>query len=158
MAKIFVNRSIDLAVERAWTAQNGATRTTLVLVSKVGSSGPTIDKECYNGSIGKLAKGNHAFIYINPPSAHATPDEDSRVLGIFLNTECGFELKEGEEWFAGSSVGGPDNSESKFGVYEVGALVYVPTYMNRKPASYFKLTNEGWIKLTTVTNNAEGTV
>ena len=155
MAKIFVNRPIDLSVERAWTAQNGSTKHTLVLISKLGETGPTtVPNVPITAMYGKLIKGNHSFIYLNPPSEFPAAGDDNRILGIFLNEECGYEVKEGEELFASSSIGGPDNSESKFGIYEEGTLLYVTTYMNRKPASYHKLTSNGWITLTPI----EGTI
>ena len=70
--------------------------------------------------------------------------EDDRIFGIFLNKAYGFTLVRGKEIVSFSSIGGYGNSESKIGIYEVGTLLVVHTYKNRRPASYWELTKEGW--------------
>lgn len=138
MAKIFFNLPIGKE-ERAWEVSNGATRTNLVLVNKTG-------RECKAdgyliASIGFLNKGNHSFLFINPQ----TGSNDPRTLGVFLNNRCGYRVVSGEELFSASSVGGPGNSESKFGVYSSGTVIASATYKMRDGENFWVLNAvNGW--------------
>ena len=129
---IFCNQELN-GNGQIWSAKNGATRRTLVVISKIPFSGNVIP-----GKLGFLQKGNHAFIFINE-------GESKEKFGLFLNSSYGYTLIEGEEIFGDSSAGGYGNSCSQFGIYKIGALIKVHTYKNRNTASYFRLTNEGWI-------------
>ena len=138
MAIIHVNEKIKNR-EEAWKASNGKTRPTLVVVNKAGVEGKT-----FRASLGTLHKGNHSFIFINEEKK-----PDDRVLGIFLNSHCGYAVveehsPEGAEIFSGSSEGGPKNSESKFGIYKLGTTIEVFSYANRGGETFFRLTEEGW--------------
>ncbi len=122
------------AKERAWSAKNGATRRELIVVNKIGV-------EIESGAdcrIGKLDKGNHSFLFINP-------GHDDRVLGVFLCGEYGYTVKEGEELWTSSSIGGYGNSESRIGIYGMGTLIYTHTYKNRQTGTYYRLTELGWV-------------
>jgi hypothetical protein len=140
--KLFINNSmLPLNQEgKVWEAQNGATRRTLVVINKIAvSDGQVNFIDC---SLGFLDKGNHSFIFINPNKFN-----DDRILGLFLNRECGFKVVEGNEMYSNNSIGGYGNSESKFGIYEVGTIIEVTTYKNRKTPTYYKLTTDGWVNL-----------
>lgn len=129
---IYFNRDLP-EDEKAWGAKNGATRRELVIINKLG-------KEISGGidcRIGKLDKGNHSFLFVNP-------GHDDRILGVFLLDGCGYTVKEGTEVWTASSVGGYGNSESRIGIYEVGALIYTHTYKNRQTGHYYRLTKDGW--------------
>ena len=136
---LFCNK--DLAVsEKCWTASNGATRKTLCLINKTGKD---IEKKFgIDCRVGFLNKGNHSFIFMNP----GKPNND-RIIGLFLNTDYGYDLIEGEELFSNSSFGGPGNSESKFGIYVIGSLIAERSYKNRRGENYSRLTAKGWEKV-----------
>ena len=131
---IYFNQKLS-EEEKAWSAKNGATRRELVVINKLG-----IEVESDSGvncRIGKLDKGNHSFLFLNP-------GHDDRTLGVFLLNGYGYTVKEGQEVWTASSVGGYGNSVSRVGIYEVGALIYTHTYKNRKAGSYYRLTEKGW--------------
>jgi hypothetical protein len=124
--------------EKAWSAKNGATRRELIVINKLGKEIET-GVDC---RIGKLDKGNHSFLFLNP-------GHDDRVLGVFLLNGYGYTVKEGEEVWTASSVGGYGNSESRIGIYSVGTLIYTHTYKNRRAGEYFRLTENGWEEVPT---------
>ena len=137
MAKVFFNQRLNFTIQgEIWRAKNGATRRDLKLINKV-SSDKNVD--FIEAQLGKLDKGNHSFIFINEPKK-----SDNRILGVFLNSEYAYDVVEGKEIFSNYSSGGPGNSCSQFGIYELGTLLKVHTYKNRRPASYYRLTEEGW--------------
>lgn len=138
MATILINIAVKLVSGESWHACNGATRNHLILVNKTNIEGSFSQIEAQVG----FYEGNRkSLIFLTPK------ESDKRVLGLFLNTECGYSVVRGKELFSASSVGGPKNSESQFGIYEVGAVLKVHTYANRKPASFFKLTSNGWKRI-----------
>ena len=141
MAKVFFNKALDFSREQVWYAQNGAKRRTLIIVNKLGNVGENVTN--INADVGVFEKGNHSFIFLNPE----TERTKGRTLGIFLNNSCGYRLKTGESRFVASSVGGYGNSESKFGVYEVGAVIAVHSYKNRQGDTYYKLLASGWVEM-----------
>ena len=131
---IYFNQNLP-EEERAWSAKNGATRRELVIINKLGKEiNAGIGIDC---RVGKLDKGNHSFLFINP-------GHDDRVLGVFLNNAYGYTVKEGEELWTASSIGGYGNSESRMGIYTVGTLIYNHTDKNRQTVSYYRLTDNGW--------------
>jgi len=137
MAKLYVNvklnfKSLD---EKIWSAKNGATRRTLVVISKLGDIG---NKDCLICRVGWLNKGNHSFIFLNPSN------KDDQILGLFLDHSYGYSLIKGKELFSASSVGGYGNSESKFGIYTLGTILKCETYKNRNGYDYYELTHSGW--------------
>ena len=121
-----------------WSACNGATRRKLVIVNKLGVA---IEANC--GIDCRIAKidGAHESVLL------ITPGHDSRTLGVFFLNGYGYTVKEGTEIWTASSVGGYGNSESRVGVYQVGTLIYVHTYKNRRAGTYHRLTNEGWTEV-----------
>lgn len=136
MAKVFINAAVELVNGESWHISNGATRNHLILVNKTEIQGKCSQIEAQVG----FYEGNRkSLIFLNPPK-----EADKRVLGIFLNTSCGYTVVRGKELFSASSIGGPKNSESGFGVYEVGTVLKVHTYANRQPASFYELTPTGW--------------
>jgi hypothetical protein len=135
MAKIIFNRELDFNGEKIWTAKNGATKRELVLVNKLGDLGK---KEVIIGKVGWLNKGNHSFIFLNQS------EKTEKVLGIFLNSQYSYTLKKGKEIFSNSSVGGYGNSESKFGIYELGTILEVHSYKHRRGNDYYELRSSGW--------------
>lgn len=140
MAKVFCNSRLDLSKEgQVWSASNGATRRTLVVINKINGSDQAV---CFNAQVGFLDKGNHSFIFINPAR-----EGDNRVFGLFLNSDYAYQVLEGKEVFTNYSQGGYGNSCSQFGIYEVGALLEVNTYKNRQTPSYYRLTVNGWINI-----------
>ncbi|NMB01406.1 MAG: hypothetical protein GX971_07825 [Firmicutes bacterium] len=143
MAKVWISERLDFSVERVWTACNGATRRRLVVVNKLNlnTEGKTIN--CVEASLGYLDKGKHSFIFLNPPRPN-----DKRVLGLFLCSGYGYRVIEGDELYTASSVGGPGNSESRFGVYAPGTLIACASYKMRRGESFYRLDPEnGWVYL-----------
>ena len=131
---IFCNQELESNGNgQIWSAKNGATRRTLVVISKIPFSGNVIQ-----GKLGFLQKGNHAFIFINE-------GESRENYGLFLNSSYGYTLLEGEEIFGDSSAGGYGNSCSRFGIYRIGALIKAHTYKNRHTPSFSRLTETGWV-------------
>jgi hypothetical protein len=139
---VFFNKQIDFSNETVWQRQNGATRRTLVLINKIRGLGEADKIE--NAKVGFLNKGNHAFIFINPPDKG---QHDDRILGIFLNSKYGYSVLEGEELYGNYSQGGPGNSCSQFGIYTPGTLIEVDTYKHRTTPRYYRLTETGWIEV-----------
>lgn len=137
MAKIYSNIELSLDQQgEIWSASNGATRRTLVVINKINEQ----PGNYFRAKLGTLDKGNHSFIFINEEERN-----DERVLGLFLNSEYGYQVLEGNELFTNYSLGGSGNSCSQFGIYEVGTLLEVNTYKNRNTPSYYRLTESGWI-------------
>jgi len=136
MAKIYSNIELSLDQQgEIWSASNGATRRTLVVINKINEQ----PGNYFRAKLGTLDKGNHSFIFINEEERN-----DERVLGLFLNYEYGYQVLEGNELFTNYSLGGYGNSCSQFGIYEVGTLLEVNTYKNRNTPSYYRLTESGW--------------
>ncbi len=120
MAKIYSNIELSLDQQgEIWSASNGATRRTLVVINKINEQ-PGI---YFRAKLGTLDKGNHSFIFINEEK-----DNDERVLGLFLNSDYGYQVLEGKELFSNYSSGGYGNSCSQFGIYELGSLLEINTY------------------------------
>lgn len=143
MAKVWFSEKLNFENERIWTACNGATRRRLVVVNKLGTIGENVN--FVEAQLGFLNKGNHSFIFINPPRK-----DDDRILGLFLCRGYGYRVVEGEELFTASSVGGPGNSESRFGVYTVGTLIACASYKMRRGETFYRLDPEyGWLWLGT---------
>ena len=140
MAKIYLSSHIEMKEGEVWHVSNGATRNHLILVNKTSEVGGGV-KELH-AQVGFYEGNRKSLIFLNEPRVG-----DTRVLGIFLNTSCGYELIAGEELFAASSVGGPKNSESRFGVYTVGSVIRENSYANRSPASFWELSVEGWVRI-----------
>lgn len=139
MSKIYSNIELHLDQQGViWSASNGATRRSLVVINKT-----TTNEEhgnYFRAQLGFLDKGNHSFIFINEEKGN-----DERILGLFFNTNCAYQILEGKELFANYSSGGGGNSCSRFGIYEVGTLLEVNTYKNRNTPSYYRLTESGWV-------------
>ena len=122
-----------------WRQKNGATRKELLVVNKLGVNIPqNMPVQC---SLGTLEKNKKAYLFINKNA------QDNRVFGVFLNSYCGFTLKDGEAVFEADSTGGYGNSQSKMGVYKVGALVAVHSYKNRGGDVFYRLTEKGWVEI-----------
>lgn len=153
--KVFFNQGLpakgesEKFPEQVWVAQNGATRRTLVVINKTGMEIPA--NQPFRCQLGFLNKGNHSFIFINPPRKG-----DNRTMGVFLNTAQGFDVinKYGAEAekdgvvFSASSVGGYGNSESRMAVIRPGFFVAENSYKNRRGYYYWRFDpEEGWIDL-----------
>jgi hypothetical protein len=137
--KVIFNRSLnfDRLKERIWSAQNGATRRTLVVVSKLKLQAE--DAQSIFAQVGWLDKGNHSFIFLNPER------KDSRkIVGLFLCSGYGYSVVKGTELYTASSVGGYGNSESRFGLYEPGTIIAESSYKNRQGEDYYRLTSDRW--------------
>jgi hypothetical protein len=135
MAKVILNKKLNFDKERIWTAKNGATRRELVLVNKLGDIGKT---KSVVSKVGFIKKGNTSFIYLNPS------EKTDKTIGIFLCESYGYTLKKGEEIFVSSSYGGYGNSESKFGIYELGTILEVHSYKHRRGDNYYELRSSDW--------------
>lgn len=136
MAKIFCNIKLNLNEEICWEAKNGATRRHLKVISKLGIE---TDTHAFLAQIGTLDKGNHSFIFLNEPKT-----DDTRILGLFLNSSYSYDVVQGKALFENHSSGGYGNSCSTFGIYELNSVLKVHTYKNRRSPSYFTLTTDGW--------------
>ena len=141
MAKIIANQNLDLSIQgEIWSASNGATRRTLIIINK--TSGYEVPRSEFLAQIAFLDKGNHSFIFLNE-----SKQDDKRILGLFLNTSYSFDLVSGKELFSNTSSGGYGNSCSKFGLYEVGAILKEHTYRGRSTPTYHLLTEDGWTEI-----------
>lgn len=139
MAKIYSNIELSLDQQgEIWSAANGATRRTLLVINKINEQ----PGNYFRAKLGTLDKGNHSFIFINEEK-----DNDERVLGLFLNSDYGYQVLEGKELFSNYSSGGYGNSCSQFGLYELGTLLEINTYKNRNTPSYYRLTESGWVNV-----------
>ena len=146
--KLFTNQEIQAAgktreSQKVWFAQNGATRRALVLINTTIQEGKILKVD-----IGTLDKGNHSFIFLNPENK----SDPNRIVGLFLNKSYGYTVVEehsprNAEIYASSSIGGYGNSESKFGLYQVGTILAVHSYKHRQGDTYWKLTESGWEEL-----------
>lgn len=140
--KVFFNYLPLWGDKIEWSAQNGKTRTRLVVTESHKNKGKLIvekDRNLVYATLAYLEKGKVCLILLcedNP--------QDNRIFGVFLNQDYGYTVLRGKEVFSASSVGGPANSESKMGIYEPGTLIKVFTYKHRTPPTYYLLTEEGW--------------
>jgi len=93
--KIYFSRKLNFCDEneRLWTAKNGATRRSLVIVNKLSLQEETNE---ILGKVGYLDKGNHSFIFLNSVSTY-DHDQDPRIVGIYLCSGYGYTLVEGKE-------------------------------------------------------------
>jgi hypothetical protein len=143
--KLIINQKLNFSENTPWSAKNGATRRTLLIINKLYPGINQVNNELFldniECSVGYLDKGNHSFIFINPPKK-----DDSRTVGLFLNSSYSYTLISGKELYSNSSSGGYGNSCSTFGLYEVGTVLKEHTYKNRKSASYYELTENGWTR------------
>lgn len=140
MAKIFCNTELDLSQENPWTAQNGKTRRTLVLINKL--VGQNLCTNSFVAKIGTLDKGNHSFIFLN----HQT-NYDKRILGLYLNKTYGYSVHSGKELYSAKSIGGGGNCQSMMGIYTLGTVLEVHSYKFRQSPTYVKLTETGWVEV-----------
>ena len=134
MAKVYCNCSLKNGEKKE--LKNGATKRTLCLVNKSG-----IDIEYnvpFNADLGFLNKGNHSFVFINPPKKM-----DDRVLFIIMNGGYGLHFHGGTPLFYEISEGGYGNSKSSLAVLSVGTIVEYETYKNRHTPSFDELTETG---------------
>lgn len=146
MKRVFLNCNFSLPSEggEIWSQSNGRTKKNLVLVAK-GIEGEYKEGEPFLvESVKVLEKDRTAFIFLHGVKPYKPSMEfDPKTVGIFLNSNCGYS-SEGSR-FEASSIGGYGNSESKFGVYDVGIEIEVYTYKHRQESSYFKLDSKtGW--------------
>ncbi len=143
MAKVFFNQAISLSKEGGvtWSVTNGATRRTLKIINNLPTVDPT-ETISVESQLGTVEENNQSVIFLNIPK----PGDD-RILGLFINISCGYEIVEGTELFSGISTGGPGNSCSRFGIYKIGTLIKCATYKNRKPATYYRLQSDGWVQI-----------
>ena len=140
MARVYFSHALP-ADEVCWSAKNGATRKALFVINKLRRE--IIDDEPVECNLGILNKNNKAFIFVNPTEGK----QDERVLGVFLCGSYGYTVKQGEELFVASSVGGYGNSESKMGIYTVGTVLAVHSYKHRRGDSFYRLTASGWVEV-----------
>jgi hypothetical protein len=138
MSKVFFN-----IPDLEWSASNGATRRNLKVVNAANCEFTQINSQMVIAEVSLLDKGNSAFIFMNAPKVYSK----TRVIGIFLCTEYGYRLVSGKEIFAKSSVGGGGNCESKFGVYELGAVIATDSYKSRSGETFYRLTETGWVNI-----------
>ena len=136
---MLVHCNVDLNAEEAWRAKNGATRRTLKVINKAGVEGKR-----FQAQLGTLNKGNHSFIFINKPNVG-----DNRIMGLFVNSAQGYEVveehsPENAAVFENSSYGGPGNSCSQFGIYQIGTVLAEFTYKGRQGKNYWVLNKNGW--------------
>jgi hypothetical protein len=137
--KVIFNRTLDFEpeTEQIWSAQNGATRRTLVLISTLRLEAK--DVQGVFARVGWLDKGNHSFIFLNPEKS-----QSKRIVGLYLCSGYGYVVIRGKELYTASSVGGYGNSESRFGLYEPGTIIAESSYKNRQGRDYYRLTAEKW--------------
>lgn len=139
MAKIFFNVGLQSPdKEIAWSAKNGATKTELKLINKLGNGAEL--KDGMSGKIGWLSTNRTEYVFVNA----GDPSKDSMIIGIFLNRSCGARVISGKALFEGHSFGGPSNSQSSLLVCELGAVVEEDSYNHRHARSYSRLEVDGW--------------
>lgn len=124
-----------------WAAKNGATRRELRVV--------LTEKSAYNhdgfsveGRVVVKDYNTRSYIFINPCES-----QNNDVIGIAVNGEYSLTLVEGSEIYRRESVGGYGNSCSVMTICKVGTVYRANTYKNRRTATYFKLTHDGWIEV-----------
>jgi hypothetical protein len=137
--KVIFSRPLNFerGKERIWSAQNGATRRSLVVVSTLRLEAK--DVQGIFARLGWLDKGNHSFIYLNPEKINSR-----RIVGLYLCAGYGYRVIRGKEYYTASSVGGYGNSESRFGLYEPGTIIAEDSYKGRQGEDYYRLTAEKW--------------
>lgn len=150
---IFFNRPVqfDPDLLYQWSAQNGQTRRKIAL-SVEDLPAKQMSDRLYSAVMDIHTKEtDHASVLCiraNPlyfESAFA--GNLDQTLGIFLNQDCGYHLAKGQEIWVASSLGGPKNSESRIGLYQVGSVIIESTYANRRIPAVYELTRQGWTKL-----------
>jgi len=125
-----------------WYSNNGRTRQHLIF--RLGRDFVWDSDKATSelrGELSPFTKGKHTYLFLNKAR------KKNRVLGVFLCSSYGYTVVKGKELFTDISVGGYGNSESRFGVYEVGTVIEKHTYKNRTPATYYELKNNGWAEL-----------
>lgn len=138
MAKIFCNTTLKSGEKRE--LQNGATRRTLVLINK---SGRDIEANIsFNADLGFLNKGNHSFVFINPPKK-----KDDRTLFIIMNNGYRLHFHRGTPIFHEISEGGYGNSKSTLAVLPIGTILEYESYKNRNTPNFDELTETGIIEI-----------
>jgi len=136
MAKIFFNEFINTfkGGKRLWYASAGINRRELHVQSKFEK-----DVEPTKSLIGKLSFADEdyeSFLFVSPDT------DESRILGVFLDKRNGFALVSGKELYAADSASGAGHY--RMAVYELGSLVEVFSYKQRRASNFYRLTEEGW--------------
>jgi hypothetical protein len=138
MARLFFNYFLDFNQDVIWEACNGANKNMLMVINKTPFRGERIRLEA---SISTYENSRNSFIFLDLPKSG-----DTRILGLFLNSEYGFTVRKGREIFSASSVGGYGKRQSRMAIVEGGALVEVHSYKNLLP-SFYHLTENGWVRM-----------
>jgi hypothetical protein len=143
MAKIYFNKSLSFKQNELWYATNGATRNILILEHQLQSA-PVGEVSEIRAKIALHHSGKTYRVILLDEDI-----KDERILGIFLNKYCGYDIVEGtgEEIWSMTSTGGAGNSQSKIGIYTPGTILQVYSYKHRQGEDYYELTEQGWIYL-----------
>lgn len=152
---ILVNKILNIDDKVKFYARNGATRRILKLIIED-------DVEIINdNNKGQSVIKNAEILVMNDKYESIikvinSGKYENKYIGIFLNSEYGYDViteksPDDCEIFSASSVGGYGNSQSKFGIYKVGTILKVHTYKFRTPATYYRLTESGWIEISNET-------
>ena len=124
--------NVSIKKDQKTEYQNGATRTTLVIVNKTGEDIEA--NKPYPYEVGYLAKGNHRFFFININRArHASEDRY-----LFADGGYGVDVKKGTCIKQDSSVGGYGNSESTVTLVEGDSILYCHSYKDRQTGEYYR--------------------
>lgn len=126
-----------------WEAKNGATRNHLKIISEITTCPTSKPLFSTRAQLNFFIKNNSAFIIVANGTTDNTPCAN---VGIFMvgRGGYGYKVKTGAELFTASSIGGPGNSESKFGIYLPGTIIAVNSFNNRDGEQYYALSTTGW--------------
>lgn len=136
---VFTN--FNLPAGETAECKNGATKTSLVVVNKLGHE---IKKNTpFSARVGFLRKGNHAFVFLNE-------GRSENDLFIFLDAGYGvtFHTTDDKVKFSEVSTGGYGNSESTLAVLKRDVLIECHSYKNRQQSDFFRTSPEkGFVKV-----------
>lgn len=136
---VFTN--FNLGAGETAECKNGATRTTLVIVNKLGKE---IKKNTpFSARVGFLRKGNHAFVFLNE-------GESKENFFILLDGGYGVTLHTTDDKvkFFAVSTGGYGNSESTLAVLTSNVLIECHSYKNRTASDFLRTDPEkGFVKV-----------
>ena len=124
-----LNKDID--IDGKIELQNGATRTTLLVLNKSGQK--ITANRPFEAEVGFLDKGNHRFFFINKPHRCCTGHKY-----IFVDAGYGVDILNKPPIKKASSIGGYGNSESTVAVLEEGTILYCHSYKDRQTGTYYK--------------------
>ena len=147
MAKVILNNYIDFVdAEQIFYCCCGANRRRLKIINNTGEK---ITKHVINASIAWKDYNLTSYIFLNK-----TKTESSKTIGLFAYNGYGFTVYP-EDKIIYKSTSESMRCGCIILIAKLSCIVKVHSFKNRSPATYYKLTPNGWIEYDPVEEGEE---